>query len=120
MQKANREHWKQERDKMISRASAQVQQKAANAISDNALIAQRLKNKLLRKLEKEIDNLPDKMGSETSGSKVEYGKNEKGRKIRIVSTQSWKLRELTAAYRDLVGDMDLNSSEEKVSIIIDV
>ena len=120
MARANREHWKQERDKVISKAQAQIQQKAASAIADNAVLAQRLKSKLLKKLEKEIDNLPDKMGSETSGSKVEYGKNEKGRKIKIVSSQTWKLRELTAAYRDLVSDMDISNSDEKVSIVIDV
>ena len=50
MQKANKEHWKQDRDKAVSKAVAKTQQKTADAISDNAAIAQRIKAKLLRKV----------------------------------------------------------------------
>lgn len=119
MQKANREKWKQDRDKAVSMASAKIQQKAANAISDNAAIAQRIKEKLLRKLEKEIDSLPESMGSETRNSMVEKS-NEKGTRRLKEATKAYKLRDLTAAYKDLTDDMNLNTNTEPVRIIIDV
>lgn len=128
MQKANKEHWKQDRDKAVSKAVAKTQQKTADAISDNAAIAQRIKAKLLRKLEKEIDALPDSMGSETRQTVLEneYLYNDKGKPIGTKpskakeATKAFKLRDLTAAYKDLTDDMNLNSSNEQVRIVIDV
>lgn len=120
MQKANREHWKQDRDKAVSMASAQIQQKAAKAISDNAATAQRIKTKLLRKLEKEIDDLPDAMGSESGGSNITFGKDDKGNRRKMVASKTYKLRDLTAAYRDLTEDMNLIANSEPVRIVIDV
>lgn len=128
MRKANREHWKQDRDKVVSKTTAVVQQKVASAASDNAAIAQRIKAKLLRKLEKEIDALPDSMGSETRQTVLEneYLYNDKGKPIGTKpskakeATKAFKLRDLTAAYKDLTDDMNLNGSTEQVRIVIDV
>ena len=120
MQKANREHWKKDRDKVFSKTTAVVQQKVANAASDNAAVAQRIKAKLLKKIEKEIDSLPEKMGSEYINGGVEYGKNEKGNKIRKEVSHVYKLRDLAAAYKDLTSDMDVNGKTEPVRIVIDV
>ena len=97
-----------------------IEQKTAQAASDNAAVAQRIKAKLLKKIEKEIDNLPDKMGSEYVNGGVEYGKNEKGNKIRKEVSHVYKLRDLAAAYKDLTSDMDVNGKTEPVRIIIDV
>ena len=97
-----------------------IEQKTADAASENAATAQRIKAKLLRKIEKEIDNLPDKMGSEYVNGGVEYGKNEKGNKIRREVSHVYKLRDLAAAYKDLTDDMNLNANSEPVRIIIDV
>ena len=118
MQKANKEHWKQDRDKAISRGLAKSQQKAADAIADNSVIAARIRTKLLRKLEREIDALPDLIGSETRNSIIEneYATNEKGRtvgnkplKAKEVS-KAYKLRDLTAAFKDLTADMQMAES----------
>ena len=113
MQKANKEHWKQDRDKAISRGLAKSQQKAADAIADNSVIAARIRTKLLRKLEREIDALPDLIGSETRNSIIEneYATNEKGRKVGNKPLKAkeiskvYKLRDLTAAFKDLTADM---------------
>ena len=110
MQKANKEHWKQDRDKAFSRGLAKSQQKAADAIADNATLAARIRTKLLQKLEREIDALPDKIGSETSGTMIEDGKSSKGNKTRTIKSQSYKLRDLTAAYKDLTADMVTNET----------
>jgi hypothetical protein len=120
MQKAHRERWKAERDKVISKASAQIQQKAAGAISDNAAVAQRIKAKLLKKLEEEIDRLPDSMGSGTISSVVESVPGQKGTRTRKEVSKEYKLKDLAAAYKALTDDMNLNNSSEPVRIVIDV
>lgn len=97
-----------------------IEQKTAQAASDNAATAQRIKAKLLKKIEKEIDNLPEKMGSEYINGGVEYGKNEKGNKIRKEVSHVYKLRDLAAAYKDLTSDMDISGRAEPVRIVIDV
>lgn len=105
MQRANREHWKQDRDKAMSKAIAKTQQKAAEAISDNVTIAARIRTKLLRRLEREIDKLPEQIGSETINSIVEYGKNKQGNRQRKEVSHGYKLRDLAAAYKDLTADL---------------
>ena len=105
MQKANKEHWKRDRDIAISKGRAKVQQKTAEAISSNAEIAARIKAKLLRKLEREIDYLPDKIGTDSSVTEVVQKKNGKGEPVRSVTSTTFKLRDLAAAYKDLTADM---------------
>jgi len=129
MQKANREHWKKDRDKTFSKSIATVQQKTANAVADNAVIAARIKAKLLRQLEKEIDALPDSIGSETRKTIVDNkfgdGKDKKSAVYgQVVHSEelsrSYKLRDLTAAYKDLTADMPKENSADNVRIVIDV
>lgn len=119
MQKANKEHWKQDRDKAISMGLAKSQQKAADTIADNATVAARIRAKLLHKLEREIDALPDLIGSETRNTILEneYLKNDKGKaignkpvKAKEIS-KAYKLRDLTAAFKDLTADMQMAQSE---------
>ena len=103
-----------------------LEQKTADAASNNAAIAQRIKEKLLKRLEKEIDALPEKIGSESTGSKIVYEKGKKGEdgktkpNTKTISSQTYKLKDLTAAYKDLTDDMNLNGSTEQVRIVIDV
>ena len=104
MQKANKEHWKQDRDKAISKGIAKSQQRAADAISSNAEIAARIRSKLLRKLEREIDALPESIGSETRNSVV-VKSNGKGKSTIKEAAKAYKLRDLAAAYKDLTFDM---------------
>ena len=70
-------------------------------------------------IQKEIDALPDLIGSETRNSITEQSAGRDGKKAREV-TKSFKLRDLTAAYKDLTGDMDTNPQGEQVRIVIDV
>ena len=70
------------------------------------MIAARIKQKLLLRLEHEIDKLPeDSIGSEASVNIVEWGKNDKGNKVRTERAKINKLKDLTGAYKDLTDDM---------------
>lgn len=129
MQKANREHWKKDRDKAVSKTIATVQQKTANAMAENSVIAARIKAKLLKQLEREIDALPENIGSETRKTVVDNrfgdGKDKKSAVYgQIVHSEemsrSYKLRDLTAAYKDLTADMPKENSADTVRIVIDV
>lgn len=129
MQKANREHWKKDRDKAVSKTIATVQQKTANAMAENSVIAARIKAKLLKQLEREIDALPENIGSETRKTVVDNkfgdGKDKKSAVYGQVvhseeMSRSYKLRDLTAAYKDLTADMPKENSAEAVRIVIDV
>ena len=107
-----KEGWTEERKKAQAEVTQMVIQKTAETAADNAIIAERIKTKLLRKLEREIDNLPDLIGSETRNSAMEneYTKGEKGKLLPLRSkeiSKSYKLRDLTAAYKDLIADMQL-------------
>jgi hypothetical protein len=89
----------------MSKAQAKVEQKIAEKAASNAEIAARIKAKLLRKLEREIDLLPDKIGSDSSVTEVTKKKNTKGQPVRSITSTAFKLRDLTAAYKDLTADM---------------
>lgn len=120
--KANREKWKELRDQADSKGTELAQQKIAEVKADNSTIAARIKTKLLIRLEKEIDRLPESIGSESTNTAVEYGKNDKGSKMRKEASKSYKLRDLTAAYKDLTDDMTLadNSGNELLQSLLDL
>ena len=106
--RASKEEWNVERTKTAPKIHQETVrktvQKAANAAADNAAIAQRIRAKLLKKLETEIDGLPDVLGSETA---KEMSKIDRETGKRISEYKRWRLRDLTAAYKDLTADMDL-------------
>ena len=104
VKKANKEHWKQDRDQAVRKGIEKGLQKTANAISSNAEIAVRIKRKLLTRLEREIDALPDLIGSETRNSVTEMD-GSRGKKTQKELTKAFKLRDLAAAYKDLTADM---------------
>ena len=117
------EGWVKDRQLAERKAVAQTAQKVASAASDNAAVAQRIKAKLLKKLEREIDALPDLVGSETrhtvTDNNYTEGKNPRLKNSKEVS-KAYRLRDLTAAYKDLTDDMNLNGGTEPVRIVIDV
>lgn len=92
------------RDEASNRSATKAIQKTAAAAADNAAIAQRIRAKLLKKLESEIDALPDNIGSESA---KEISRTEIGSGKRESMYKRWRLRDLTAAYKDLTADMDL-------------
>ena len=129
MRKANKEKWTKQRTATYNKTTEIVQQKTANAMAENSIVAARIKAKLLRQLEKEIDALPDSIGSETRKTIVDNkfgdGKDKKSAAYgQVVHSEelsrSYKLRDLTAAYKDLTADMPKENSEETVRIVIDV
>lgn len=122
LKKAYREKWRELRDGAVQKGALIAQQKVAEAKADNATIAARIKTKLLIRLEKEIDRLPESIGSESTNTAVEYGKNDKGSKMRKEASKSYKLRDLTAAYKDLTDDMTLadNSGNELLQSLLDL
>ena len=98
--KSIRDGWVKDRERAMSKAQAKVEQKIATTAADNATIAARIKAKLLRKLEKELDSMPDSIGTETRQSMIERDKGKTKE-----ATKVFKLRDLTAAYKDLTDDM---------------
>lgn len=116
---SRQEGWTAERVRAKAEITQSVIQKTASAEADNAVIAARIKAKLLKKLEKEVDALPDAIGSETRNSMTEKS-GGKDRTVLKEVTKAYKLRDLTAAYKDLTDDMNLNANTEPVRIIIDV
>ena len=104
---ATAEGWVKMRQEAQDKATAKALQKTADIAADNATIAARIRTKLLRKLEKEIDALPDMIGSETRNSVTENEFSKDGRRIQKVkeAAKAFKLRDLAAAYKDLTADM---------------
>ena len=105
--RCEREKWAEQRKATRIEIQQSVVKKTAETAADNALIASRIRTKLLLKLEREIDALPDLIGSETKNSFIdnEYqGRSSKPTKT-TEFTKSFKIRDLTAAYKDLTGDL---------------
>jgi len=129
LRKANSEGWAKLREQARNKAVIKSEQKVANAVSENAVIAARIKAKLLKQLEREIDSLPENIGSETRKTVIDNkfgdGKDKKSAVYgQVVHSEelsrSYKLRDLTAAYKDLTADMPKENSAETVRIVIDV
>ena len=97
MQKANREHWKDDRDKAVSKGIAKSQQLSADKIADNAVIAADIKKRLLLRLSRAEQKFP----MDATEVRTQVGK----------STAIFKLRDLTAAYKDLTEDMAATSAD---------
>lgn len=80
-------------------------QKTADVYSQNAAIAARIKTKLLRKLEREIDAIPDSTGSEmymdTHNTDYKGGRAVK----RTSGGKRYNLRDFAMAYKALTDDM---------------
>ncbi len=111
MDRANRERWSDQRESARIKAVAKAEQKVASATSDNAAIAMRIKQKLLKRLEKEIDELPEHLGSETYSEVV--AKDKKGN--RTTKGRRYRLNDLAQSYKTLVGDLpeiDINDNVE--------
>ena len=106
MQKANKERWKKDRDKAISKGIAKVQQKSANAIVKEVETAAELKTRLLERLKR----IEEKYPLDATEVRTRVGS----------STAIYRIRDLTAAYKDLVSDIAMNSESEPVTVVFDV
>ena len=102
MQKANRERWKKDRDKTLSKATARIQQKIAETAADNATIAQDLKKRLLLRLQR----IEAKYPFDATEIKTHEGKN----------TVTFRIRDLTAAYKDLADGLPMTDGDKNTPI----
>ena len=80
------------REKAKEDISAKVIQKTAEIAADNATLAERIKRKLLIRLDQVLDGFPEDTATEIQRNTMA------GRKI-------YKLKDLTAMYKDLTSDM---------------
>ena len=122
--RCERDKWSDQRKATRLEIQQEVVKKTIDSAADNALIASRIRTKLLLKLEKEIDALPDLIGSETRNSFAEFeyqGKNNRPTKT-TEHSKSFKIRELTAAYKDLTGDLTTtdNAGSELLQSLLDL
>lgn len=90
--RAARGKWGQKRREAHKKAIEKAEQKAAEAFADNATIAANIKRKLLERLNRMLDTFPEEDATEIQ----KYKRAE--RKI-------YKLKDLTAMYKDLTADM---------------
>ena len=99
--RARAEEWAADRERAKNEAATKSLQKVVESAASNAVIAQRIREKLLKRLEREIDALPDSIGTNKRKAVTEYeydGKRPK--KTKDLATE-YKLRDLTAAWKDL-------------------
>lgn len=91
MKKANAEGWATLRRDADSKSVAIAQQKTAEAAADNATLAQDIKHRLLERLRR----IEAKYPLDATEVRTRNGN----------STAIFRLRDLTAAYKDLTDDM---------------
>lgn len=91
LKKANRDHWKADREKASNKAATKAQQKVAVAVADNATIAEDLKKKLLLRLMR----IEEKYPMDATEVRTKQGNN----------TAIFRIKDLTAAYKDLTEDI---------------
>ena len=106
LKRANKEHWKDDREKAYNKAAIKAQQKAAEVSVDNATIAADLKKKLLLRLQRIEKAYPldaTEVRSRAGGS-----------------TAIFRIRDLTAAYKDLTEDIQTgnNATNELLESLI--
>ncbi len=89
--RAKKEDWPGLRTQAEHKASTEATQKAAAAAADNAVIAADMKKRLLLRLQR----IEQKYPFDATEIRTQEGKN----------TVTFRLRDLTAAYKDLTADM---------------
>lgn len=90
--RAARGKWGQKRREAHRKAVEKAEQKTAEAFADNATLAAGIKRKLLERLNKMLDTFPEDEATEVQ----KFSRQE--RKV-------YKLKDLTAMYKDLTADM---------------
>ena len=107
MKKANAEGWHKLREKAESKSTAQAQQKTAEAAADNAVIAADIKKRLLLRLSR----IEQKYPFDATEIRTHEGKN----------TVIFKIRDLTAAFRELTEDITgASDNNELLQSLLDI
>ena len=89
MRIAQREKWKEKRDKAEAKALERVEQKTAEIVADNATLCEKIKTKILRKLDEMVDAYPTQA--------AEIRKKENG------GIATYRMKDLAAVY-DALSD----------------
>ena len=102
--RAYSEKWTGMRAEATAKSTQKSINKTAESVANNAVTAMRIRQKLLSRLEKEIDALPEYIGTNAhnNDSSIEYeaGKAKRPTKQKD-SYIEYKLRDLTSAWKDL-------------------
>ena len=98
--RAKKEDWPGLRTQAEHKASTEATQKTAEAAADNAVIAADIKKRLLLRLSRAEQKFP----MDATEVRTQVGK----------STAIFKLRDLTAMYRDLTEDMAAASADNSL------
>ena len=100
LDRANKEGWKALRNQATIKSITQTEQKTAAAAADNAVLAADIKRRLLLRLSRAEQKFP----LDATEIRTQSGK----------STAIYKLRDLTAAYKDLTEDMESASADNSL------
>ena len=92
IKRANKEKWNEQRTETHKIVTKAAQRKSARAAADNATLAAGIKRKLLERLDRILEEFPEDNATEVQ----KFGRTE--RKV-------YKLKDLTAMYKDLTSDM---------------
>lgn len=95
--KAKKENWEKQRERVANAAETRTIERTAEKIADNATIAADLKKKLLLRLAR----IEEKYPMDATEVKTRIGNNQ----------ATFRIRDLTAAYKDLTEDMQANESK---------
>lgn len=106
LDRANKEGWQALRNQATIKTITRSEQKTAEAAAENATIAADIKRRLLLR----ISRLEQKFPLDATEIKI----NDKGKQV------TYKLKDLTASFRDVTDDMQLDGANEPVQVIIDV
>lgn len=105
--RANREKWGEDRRNARTKVTEDAIQNVADSVANNALLAAEIRRKGLETLNRLMDQF------------IKLNCTEH-RDITRDSIDIKRLRDITAAYKDLTDDMNLNADTEPVRIVIDV
>ncbi len=94
MKRANAERWALLRKQTDSKITAKAQQKAVDSAADNAALAASIKRKLLQKINRIVEALPE----EDDATEIREGSP-------MIRQKIIKLKDLTSMYKNLTADM---------------
>lgn len=115
LDRAHSEKWAKLRDESNNKAVIKSIQKTANSAATNAVIAQRIREKLLLRLEREIDALPDSIGTNKRKAVTEYEYDGKIHKKQKDIATEYKLKDLTSAWKDLTEGLVIAEKTEETA-----
>ena len=97
VKRASVEKWTEQRAGAYKKVTEEVQQKTADAIADNAALAQDIKRKLLLRLQR----IEAKYPMDATEVRTRVGS----------STAIYRIRDLAAAFKDLTSDLTISEGE---------